>query len=161
MAKENQKTQESTNENKPVSTDPNIWKRDRVIGASLSGASFIAIIQLISLPQLSTFLKIALYSFAIAIPLLIAFIFITEYKILLKWTTKNLEIKSLIIFIIGSILALSGFTTIFCHFSFIVGSLFLASSIVGMVTVKRFTKRLEKILIEVEKQEEGKIEAQR
>jgi len=161
MAKENYKTQESTNKNKPVRTDLYIWKRDRVVGAGISGASLIAIIQLISLPQLSTSLKIALYSFTIAIPLLVAFIIITEEKILYQWTLRNLEQKSLTIGTIGAAFAFLGFTTIFWHFSFIVGLLFLASSIVGAIIRIRLGKRFEEIAIEMEKQEEGKIEAQR
>lgn len=121
-------------------------KMERVLfGAPLS-VYIIAVIQLLSISSLDLLLTIALYLFALGIPLLSAILMINiiDSSFVPPTRTKSRTI----ITGIGLIASLLGIAALFGHFSAYLSLLFMGSSIIAVIYTIRYIdmilKKLEK-----------------
>lgn len=105
------------------------------MASALLAMSVFTVIQLLEQDSLDSFLKISWYCFAVAIPLLVATIFVISIEIMMLPTTI-LHSKYVIgIRFMGYITALVGILMLFFHFSWVGGFLFLISIIIALTSV--------------------------
>lgn len=115
-----------------------INKEDESIFAGLFAFDSIATTQMITAPQIDEYLRISVYSFAIAIPLLAILLFIKRGERLRQ--TSYSSITLLVAYVSSTIISLLGIGGIFFHFSFLAGICFTISAIVGTILWVKFLR---------------------
>lgn len=125
------------------------------IATALISTSMVIIIQLINERIDTLQLSIALYCFAISIPLLVG-------SIAALYLERLYKIRAHIWYLwicnfFGCFLSISGITSIFFNFNWIFGTIFLASSLFVVFVMTSYTGLLEKINIDEQKDEEIEI----
>jgi hypothetical protein len=105
---------------------------DRLIYAGLLGLAAASIVQMLDKDHLDTPQSIALYAFALAIPVL-AVGLITDYA---RRAGASLPFWRDLIGISGAVSAVVGLGALFFHFGTGIGTLFAASCILGIVLVR-------------------------
>lgn len=125
------------------------------IATALISTSMVIIIQLINERIDTLQLSIALYCFAISIPLLVGSIAALYLERLYKIRAHIWYLWICIFF--GCFLSISGITSIFFNFNWIFGTIFLASSLFVVFVMTSYTGLLEKINNDEQKDEEIEI----
>lgn len=101
----------------------------------LAGVCVICVSQILTLLTFDLALRISLGCFSVAVPLLTTVGLMNER--LLDYSSYDDRCEK-IVFIpmgIGGFLALIGLTSVFCHFHWLFGLLFIAATIVGVVAM--------------------------
>ena len=109
---------------------------DQVAFGALVGVNVIAVVELLGLSQLDNSLRVALYCFAISIPLLCAYLininFANSYEHL---TSCWYNVGAMAV---GSLASIAGMASIFWHFSSTLGLLFVILCSFGIIFVVAF-----------------------
>lgn len=107
---------------------------DHLIYAGLLGLAVAASLQLMDKPELDLTQLVAVYSFAVSVPLLAAG-FVTDYArragAIVPWWRDVLGIG-------GAVCAVAGFGALYCHIAAGVGAMFAVACFVGLLLVRRF-----------------------
>lgn len=127
-------------------------RENLLIATALISVSMIITIELINQKTKSTELWVALYSFAISIPLLVGSV---ASMYLEKLYTIRASIWYLnICNIIGCLLSLVGLCAVFFNFNTIIGVIFLTTSLFVFFVLFKYTDLLEKINTENQKEDD-------
>jgi len=125
-------------------SDKKNLEHDRLLTAGLAGFCAVAVIELLAIEVLDNTLTISMYCFCIALPVLIMHLanismeFQIEYKAVVSFESTIVKIASFIAF--------GGIITLFWHFSWIIGFLFLVCSISAFfIHIHFYNKLIESI----------------
>jgi hypothetical protein len=110
----------------------------RLVALGLAAVSLAAVTELISMPSLDSALWVAIYCFAVAIPVNTAFGLMVHPDS--GVASAVVARRSLLaIYAVGVVVAFAGFTAVFVHFSRFLGVLFLASAVVVVLILAHLT----------------------
>jgi hypothetical protein len=117
-------------------------KEDKILFGAFTGICTVALIQILGVTNRDAPINIALYCFAIAIPLLAVKLYAvaieSTYEItIITWYMQSISFAG----IAGAIV---GILCIFWHFSWLVGITFLICGVAGVVGLFKFYYELEK-----------------
>jgi hypothetical protein len=110
---------------------------DKVALGALVGVGVLAVFQLLTLNQLDTPLKLALYSFAISIPLLSTYLAVLTSATPAIYNSMTSKWSYGLAAFGGGLTGLVGFTAVFWHFSAKLGVLFGGLSLFGLILFVR------------------------
>ena len=124
-------------------TDMQATKEDRILLAALAGICTVALIQILGLTDRDIPINIALYCFAIAIPMLSTSVYALVIESAYKSTVMPWYIDAM--FGVGIVGALVGTACLFWHFSWVIATTFLICGAAGIAGLYKFFFELEEL----------------
>lgn len=119
--------------NGAFAVDVNIEQRSQILSLGRTAANFAAILTIITVNSLDTYLIYAAYCFVISLPLSLCSAMISWNVISFPATTKLIIRSVMYLGIIGSLILFAGITLMLCHISEFMGIVFAAITLIGFV----------------------------